>query len=251
MSKVVDVVSYSNDMLGTTVGSKKGGKYSAAALTAFGENLANDSTDSQYFTGKPFVKGLGHAFLMRNYRAGLAKWQTADPMGYPDGWNQLAYCNNGVTSAVDLWGAEIVILGEVDWCGLHLATVWADCNHNYNNPSFVMKVGKLTYVPFQKIDGIPNYRYDNPSFSIGDRSYRVDNISFEKNSAIPDTESEPYNCCIQWEYKIKLTVTCSGKTKKIITDPENPENHISVDVPWTFTYEQQQETVKGKHIIPE
>jgi len=50
------------------------------------------------------VEGLGHAFLMRNYRAGLAKWQTADPMGYPDGWNQLAYCGNGVTGAVDLWG---------------------------------------------------------------------------------------------------------------------------------------------------
>ena len=43
---------------------------------------------------------------MRNYRAGLAKWQTADHMGYPDGWNQLAYCNNGVTSAVDLWGCD-------------------------------------------------------------------------------------------------------------------------------------------------
>ena len=41
---------------------------------------------------------------MRNYRAGLAKWQSADPMGYPDGWNQLAYCNNAATSAVDLWG---------------------------------------------------------------------------------------------------------------------------------------------------
>lgn len=25
-------------------------------------------------------------------------------MGYPDGWNQLAYCRNGVTSAVDMWG---------------------------------------------------------------------------------------------------------------------------------------------------
>jgi hypothetical protein len=42
---------------------------------------------------------------MRNYRAGLAKWQTADPMGYPDGWNQLAYCGNGVTECVDLLGA--------------------------------------------------------------------------------------------------------------------------------------------------
>ena len=100
--------SYFNDALGTTVGSKSNGKYSAAALTAFGENVSVDSPtptqNSNFFTGKPYVEGLGHAFLMRNYRAGLAKWQTADPMGYPDGWNQLSYCNNGVTSAVDLWG---------------------------------------------------------------------------------------------------------------------------------------------------
>ena len=100
--------SYFNDALGTTVGAKKDGKYSAAALTAFGENLSVDSPtptqNSNFFTGKPMVEGLGHAFLMRNYRAGLAKWQSADPMGYPDGWNQLAYCNNAATSAVDLWG---------------------------------------------------------------------------------------------------------------------------------------------------
>ena len=98
--------SYFNDALGTTVGAKKDGKYSAAALTAFGENyLTTQPPNHQtFFTGKSYVEGLGHAFLMRNYRAGLAKWQTADPMGYPDGWNQLAYCNNGVTSAVDLWG---------------------------------------------------------------------------------------------------------------------------------------------------
>jgi uncharacterized protein RhaS with RHS repeats len=51
---------------------------------------------------------------MRNYRAGLAKWQTADPIGYSDGWNQLAYCRNGVTSAVDLWGAGVVYI-ETQW----------------------------------------------------------------------------------------------------------------------------------------
>ena len=100
--------SYFNDALGTTVGSKSNGKYSPAALTAFGENLSVDSPtptqNSNFFTGKPYVEGLGHAFLMRNYRAGLAKWQSADPMGYPDGWNQFAYCGNGVTSAVDYIG---------------------------------------------------------------------------------------------------------------------------------------------------
>lgn len=60
------------------------------------------------------VEGLGHAFLMRNYRAGLAKWQTADPMGYPDGWNQLAYCGNDVTSAVDIFGANTA-KGGTSW----------------------------------------------------------------------------------------------------------------------------------------
>ena len=41
---------------------------------------------------------------MRNYRASLGKWQTADPLGYPDGWNQLAYCNNGVLLKLDMFG---------------------------------------------------------------------------------------------------------------------------------------------------
>ena len=85
LSKVVDVVFNANY---TTVGSKSNGKCSAVVLTAFGENLGNDSTDprfpisdSQFFTSKPFVPGLGHAFLMRDYRAGLAKWQTSDEYG--------------------------------------------------------------------------------------------------------------------------------------------------------------------------
>ena len=93
--------SYFNDALGTTVGSKSNNKYSAAALTAFGEG---SDADKAFFTGKPMVEGLGHAFLMRNYRAGLAKWQTADPMGYPDGWNALAYCGNKAICVVDLLG---------------------------------------------------------------------------------------------------------------------------------------------------
>ncbi|MBE6383500.1 MAG: hypothetical protein E7049_10900, partial [Lentisphaerae bacterium] len=55
-----------NDALGTTVGAKKDGKYSAAALTAFGEDLSVNSSGessrspfpvphSPFFTGKPYV----------------------------------------------------------------------------------------------------------------------------------------------------------------------------------------------------
>ena len=104
---------YFNDVLGTTVGVKRGKAYSAAVLTAFGETLAGDGSaasdtkhlaPSTFFTGKPQVDGLGHAFLFRNYRASLAKWQTADPLGYPDGWNQLAYGGNDAPHSIDLWG---------------------------------------------------------------------------------------------------------------------------------------------------
>ena len=110
-------MTYFNDILGTTVGAKRNRKYSAAALTAFGESdpasqPLNTSTSQQFFTGKPQVAGLGHAFLFRNYRAGLAKWQTSDPMGYPDGWNQLAYCGNGVADAVDLWGCMTLYVDQ-------------------------------------------------------------------------------------------------------------------------------------------
>ena len=118
--------SYFNDMLGTTVGSTtKGRKYSAAALTAFGERLDNADTTSPairslgegWFTGKPYVEGLGHAFLFRNYRASLAKWQTADPLGYPDGWNQLAYCACCPCCGVDYVGAFLLTCHDFNSVG--------------------------------------------------------------------------------------------------------------------------------------
>ena len=89
-----------NDMLGTTQGSiSKNGKYQASNRTAFG---AGDK--SGFFTGKPHVEGLGSVFLFRNYRPNQAKWTTSDPIGYPDGWNNLAYVNNMVTKYIDWQG---------------------------------------------------------------------------------------------------------------------------------------------------
>ena len=70
----------------------------ANAPTAFGEGGSRHA----FFTDKPQVDGLGHAFLFRNYRATLAKWQTSDLSGYPDGWNLLAYGNNHVVQGCDI-----------------------------------------------------------------------------------------------------------------------------------------------------
>ena len=94
------------DMLGSSVGSVEGGKFNAINRTAFGELESGDES-IDFFTGKPQVKELGYAFLFRNYRADQGKWQTADPIGFPDGWNNLAYCNNWVTSSIDWMGGSV------------------------------------------------------------------------------------------------------------------------------------------------
>ena len=92
-----------NDMLGNTLGIY-GKDLQEVKRTSFG---SGDETG--FFTGKPYVKELGAVFLFRNYRSDLGKWQTADPLGYPDGWNNFAYINNHVISSIDFLGALEVI----------------------------------------------------------------------------------------------------------------------------------------------
>lgn len=97
-----------NDVLGTSLGVAKDDGYSAIDKTSFGA----DSTDkTSFFTGKPYVEDLGYAFLMRNYRADLGKWQMRDLIGYPDGWNNFAYCGNDIVNAFDLYGTWTVQIG--------------------------------------------------------------------------------------------------------------------------------------------
>ena len=94
-----------NDMLGNTSGVKGKDAYHLIKMTAFGES---DNVDA-FFTGKPLVGELGYAFLFRNYRPEQGKWQTADPLGYPDGWNNFAYVNNWVIFSIDPLGTVIVV----------------------------------------------------------------------------------------------------------------------------------------------
>ena len=97
-----------NDMLGNSLGVAEKDKFTAIKRDAFGKTLENPAGNAyNMFTGKPQIGGLGYAFLFRNYRPNLGKWQTQDPLGYPDGLNNFAYCNNHVTSSIDwLGGAE-------------------------------------------------------------------------------------------------------------------------------------------------
>jgi RHS repeat-associated protein len=108
-----------NDLLGNTLGffDKSSGKFREFKTTAFGEVLESPKSKMpaealRFFTGKPKIEGLGYNFLFRNYRAELGKWQTIDPLGYPDGWNNLAYCNNKVLTYIDFLGGY-----EIEWDG--------------------------------------------------------------------------------------------------------------------------------------
>ena len=92
------------DILGSSIGSIEGGKFNAINRSAFGES--NSDSELNFFTGKPQVEGVGYSFLFRNYRADQGKWQTQDPLGYPGGWNNLAYVNNRVTVCIDLYGMK-------------------------------------------------------------------------------------------------------------------------------------------------
>jgi hypothetical protein len=95
-----------NDMLGTN----------ARSQGQQGERLA-DSHDillgqqerigqhEEFFTGKPYIGGTRSRIPLQKLPRRLGKWQNADPLGYPDGWNQLAYCNNHVISSIDFLGA--------------------------------------------------------------------------------------------------------------------------------------------------
>ena len=97
------------DMLGTSLGTVRGREYSQITKTSFGAD--SNSADS-FFTGKPHVEDLGYAFLFRNYRADISKWLTQDLIGYPEGWNNLAYCGNSVIANIDyngLWTVQIGI----------------------------------------------------------------------------------------------------------------------------------------------
>ena len=103
-----------NDMLGSTLAVND----KAVEMTSFGET----DNENAFFTGKPMIEELGYSFLFRDYNPNQGKWTTVDPLGYPDGWNQLTYCNNAATSAVDLWGCRkkshgphLVGVEEVVW----------------------------------------------------------------------------------------------------------------------------------------
>ena len=145
------------DILGTSMGKVSGNGYSAIDKTSFG---ADTSDKSSFFTGKPYVEGLGYAFLFRNYRADMGKWLSADLIGYPDGWNNFAYCNNRSTCTIDLYGAYDLANSAYISIKLQNGTVKEgyvsssqDVTNILNNASSSNKITNFTYTGHGASDG--------------------------------------------------------------------------------------------------
>ena len=105
-----------NDMLGNTLAVNG----NPVEMTSFGET----GNKNAFFTGKPMIDELGYSFLFRDYNPHQGKWTTTDPLGYPDGWNNLAYVNNRASIAWDWLGCltesitdsiDTTIMAETAW----------------------------------------------------------------------------------------------------------------------------------------
>ena len=94
-----------NDMLGSTLAVND----KAVEMTSFGET----DNENAFFTGKPMIDELGYSFLFRDYNPNQGKWTTSDPLGYPNGWNALAYCGNMPQLTCDYLGC--VWWNPLDW----------------------------------------------------------------------------------------------------------------------------------------
>ena len=175
-----------NDLLGNTLGVKDQSSYQPIRMTAFGES---DNADA-FFTGKPLVGELGYTFLFRNYRPEQGKWQTSDPLGYPDGWNNFAYVNNGVIMKIDLYGTKEVVI--------FVSGAGEGTFHNAGERAMNSVYGSGNYTMFDwtqesEVKDFINSVYDNDTITLIGHSYGGDiaeNAAHDTTRAIDKLNAE-------------------------------------------------------------
>ena len=103
---------YVNDHLATTVAtSDAAGEIAQIESDAFGTQAGVVAKDSR-FTGKPYDADMGaYVFPFRNYRSDEARWISADPSGFPDGVNGVAYMAVPGLS-LDATGLDIIVINN-------------------------------------------------------------------------------------------------------------------------------------------
>ena len=196
-----------------------------AALTAFGEPTpgaeGGAAGPSPFFTGKPDVPGLGRVFLYRNYRSDLGKWQTADPLGYPDGWNQLAYGDNAPGSGVDRKGGSWSRWDDSDFVSYYFTSYRVygdgfdtDCMGLTSEIFYVingMVLPRVVDQVDQKVEGLVgaangtsgggNFRYGTSnSYSFGSVCFSLGDGSVQTSSQVTYSWSESRSSNARYRY---------------------------------------------------
>jgi len=122
-----------------------------------------------FFTGKPYVDGLGYVFKYRNYNPELCRWQSADPSGFPDGANNQIYAPVP-TSQFDPTGLDV----QQFYSGNILFNLTYTLSYSYtSSPTLITaNLGGFTTIP-----GFPvgyNITMSSPSISVVSTTFTQD-----------------------------------------------------------------------------
>ena len=168
------------------------------------------------------------AFLFRNYRANLGKWQSADPFGYVDGLNTFAYCGNDTINFLDwsggwkLEGPKTQTLNsktqnintDLKWC------LEGKLNSALRSDEKVLAITFLTTLTvYQRAVDFWGNDVWNPIFSIsastGIATYSVDDNGLILYSASNQTSSSQQTNGL---YRYGVAVSATGRSNEKATD---------------------------------
>ncbi|MPN17775.1 hypothetical protein SDC9_165130 [bioreactor metagenome] len=245
-----------NDMLGSTLGVNSKEGFSAVKMTAFGETENKEAM----FTGKPYIGELGYAFLFRNYRAEQGKWNSQDPIDYPDGWNNLAYVNNSVIAYVDWLGCVQVASGSYN-----AGSLWSS-KYDSGHPDWKTQINGNSNVSYIVNADI---RKDKSGISVSNirpeyNSQKFSILYFDdaNNNGIPDKDAEGrYIEATMNISGISGIVTAGGDSS--VTSKKNEDGSTTYYLELTVTviekvtgsdgnfYQTRTYTYKDSHTVPE
>ena len=184
-----------NDMLGNTLAVN--GK--AVEMSSFGETADKNA----FFTGKPMIDELGYSFLFRDYNPNQGKWTTSDPIGYPDGWNNLAYVNNRASNCFDFAGAWLEPAHH------SINARWLESNSSFISSATNFKWGEYNSFNIVAIFNAASDWSDSSPNQSDDKAYM--HAMRSKNDSYQDASSRYYNYLNQLENLARYTSDLARK----------------------------------------
>ena len=184
-----------NDMLGNTLAVN--GK--AVEMSSFGETADKNA----FFTGKPMIDELGYSFLFRDYNPNQGKWTTTDPLGYPDGWNNLAYVNNRASNCFDFAGAWLEPAHH------SINARWLESNSSFISSATNFKWGEYNSFNIVAIFNAASDWSDSSPNQSDDKAYM--HAMRSENDSYQDASSRYYNYLNQLENLARYTSDLARK----------------------------------------